>query len=140
MTENWIAHQLLTQGVPVQYRDDDGEIRDVRAHLIDWANPDNNDFLAVNQFTIIGTDERRPDVLLFVNGLPLVLMELKRPGEKNATLRGAFNQVGTYLNRIPDASTWNQIAVISDGVQARAGTFIAGWEHHAPWKTIHGDL
>lgn len=139
MTENWRAYQLLTQGVPVQYRDD-GEIRAVRAHLVDWANPDNNDFLAVNQFTIKGADERRPDVILFVNGLPLVLMELKRPGERNATLRGAFNQIGTYLNRIPDVFTWNQITVISDGVSARAGTFTAGWEHYAPWKTIHGDL
>lgn len=140
MTENWRAYQLLTQGVPVQFRDDEGEIRDVRAHLVDWNNPENNDFLAVNQFTIKGVDERRPDVLLFVNGLPLVLMELKRPGERNATLRGAFNQVGTYLNRIPDVFTWNQITVISDGVSARAGTFTAGWEHYAPWKTIHGDL
>lgn len=97
MTENWRAYQLLTQGVPVQYHNDAGEIRDVRAHLIDWENP-----------------------------------------ERNATLRGAFNQVRTYLHRIPDAFTWNQITVISDGVQARAGTFTAGWEHYAPWKTIYG--
>ena len=139
VTENWRAYQLLTQGVPVQYRDADGEIRDVRAQLIDWTDPARNDFLAVNQFTIKGVDERRPDVLLFVNGLPLVLMELKRPGERNATLRGAFNQVGTYVHRIPDAFTWNQITVISDGVYARAGTFTAGWEHYAPWKTINGE-
>ncbi len=140
MSENWRAYQLLTQGVPVQYRDDAGEIREVRARLIDWDNPQNNDFLAVNQFTVIGTDERRPDVVLFVNGLPLVVMELKRPGEENATLRGAFNQIGTYVSRIPDLFTWNQVTVISDGVQARAGTFTAGWEHYAPWKTVHGDL
>ena len=140
MTENWRAYQLITQGVPVQYRDVDGVIRDTRAHVIDWDNPANNDFLAVNQFTIIGPTkkERRPDVILFVNGLPLVLMELKRPGEKNATLRGAFNQVGTYVSQIPDVFTWNQITVISDGVQARAATFTAAWEHYAPWKTIDG--
>ena len=138
MTENWRAFQLLTQGIPVQFRDETGQIRDVRARVIDWDDPANNDLVAVNQFTIIGKSERRPDVLLFVNGLPLVLMELKRPGEKNATLRGAFNQVGTYRNQIPDVFTWNQITVISDGVNARAGTFTAGWEHYAPWKTIDG--
>lgn len=138
LAENWRAYQLLTQGVPVQYRASDGAIRDVRAHLVDWVNPWNNDLVAVNQYTIIGKSKRRPDVLLFVNGLPLVLMELKRPGEKNANLRGAFNQVQTYLSQIPDVFTWNQISVISDGVQARAGTFTAAWEHYAPWKTIDG--
>jgi len=140
MTENWRGYQLLTQGVPVQYRNAEGVIRDVRARLIDWEDVANNDLVAVNQFTIIGPTkrQRRPDVFLFVNGLPLVLFELKRPGEKNATLRGAFNQIDTYLNQIPDAFTWNQITVISDGVQARAGTFTAGWEHYAPWKTIDG--
>ena len=138
MSENWRGYQLLTQGVPVEYRNSDGEIREVRAHLVDWEHPGNNDFAAINQLTIQGKSERRPDVLLFVNGLPLVLMELKRPGEKNATLRGAFNQVQTYLSQIPDVFSWNQITVISDGVQARAGTFTAAWEHYAPWKTIDG--
>jgi type I restriction enzyme R subunit len=140
MSENWRVYQLITQGVPVQYRDAEGVIRDARAHVVDWGNPASNDFAAVNQFTIIGPSkrERRPDVLLFVNGLPLVLMELKRPGERNATLRGAFNQIGTYVSQVPDLFTWNQITVISDGVQARAGTFNAGWEHYAPWKTIDG--
>lgn len=140
MTENWRAYQLITQGVPVQYRDADGAIRETRAHVIDWENPANNDFAAVNQFTMIGPTkkERRPDVILFVNGLPLVLMELKRPGEKNATLRGAFNQIATYVSQIPDVFTWNQITVISDGVQARAATFTAAWEHYAPWKTVDG--
>ena len=138
MTENWRAYQLLTQGVPVQYRTVDGVIRDVRAHLVDWANPAGNDLVAINQFTVIGRTQRRPDVLLFVNGLPLVLLELKRPGAQNATLRGAFNQVQTYVQQIPDVFTWNQVTVISDGVQARAGTFTAAWEHYAPWKTIDG--
>jgi len=138
MTENWRAYQLLTEGVPVQYRDASGAIKDVRARIVDWEKPANNNLVAVNQFTIKGQSERRPDVLLFVNGLPLVLFELKRAGAKNATLRGAFNQVGTYRNQIPDLFTWNQVTVISDGVNARAGTFTAGWEHYAPWKTIDG--
>jgi type I restriction enzyme R subunit len=138
MTENWRAYELLTQGVPVEYRDADGLVREVRADLIDWLNPANNDFVAINQFTIIGKSDRRPDVMLFVNGLPLVLMELKKPGVENASLRGAFNQVRTYLSQIPDAFTWNQITVISDGVQARSGTLTAAWEHYAPWKTMDG--
>ena len=138
MSENWRTYQLLTQGVPVQVRNEDGSIRDTRAQLIDWDYPHNNDFLAVNQFTVRGKTQRRPDLVLFVNGLPLALMELKRPGDENASLRGAFNQVRTYLDQIPDVFTWNQMTVISDGVQARAGTFTSGWEHYAPWKTIDG--
>jgi type I restriction enzyme R subunit len=138
MTENWRAYQLLTEGVPVQYRDGSGVIKDARARIVDWDDSANNDLVAINQFTVKGKSERRPDVLLFVNGLPLVLMELKRPGEKNATLRGAFNQIATYRDQVPDLFTWNQVTVISDGVNARAGTFTAGWEHYAPWKTIDG--
>jgi type I restriction enzyme, R subunit len=82
----------LEEGVPVDFKDTDASIRSARARLIDFDRPDNNDFLAVNQFTVVGTKERRPDVVLFINGLPVVLMELKRPGDVNAMLRGAFNQ------------------------------------------------
>jgi type I restriction enzyme R subunit len=137
-SENWRAYRLLVEGVPVDYRASDGGIRSARARLIDFDRPEDDDFLAVNQFTVLGSRERRPDVVLFVNGLPLVLMELKRPGDENATLRGAFNQVQTYRAQIPDVFTWNQVTVISDGTQARAGSFTARWEHYAPWKTIHG--
>ena len=137
-SENWRAYRLLVEGVPVDFRDNDGSIRSARARLVDFNDPDNNDYLAVNQFTVLGTRERRPDVVLFVNGLPLVLMELKRPGDENATLRGAFNQIQTYRAQIPDIFTWNQVTMISDGTQARAGSFTAGWEHFAPWKTIDG--
>ena len=138
LAENWRGYQSLTQGVPVEYQDVDGAMRAVRARLVDWATPENNDLLAINQFTIIGVDDRRPDVLLFVNGLPLVLFELKRPGKEYATLRGAFNQTRTYQQKIPDAFTFNQLIVISDGVVARAGTLTAAWEHFAPWKTVDG--
>lgn len=140
VTENWRAYELLINGVPVEYRATDGSIRHARARLVDWDDTDNNDWLAVNQFTIAGKTDRRPDILLFVNGLPLVLFELKRPGKPNATLRGAFNQIKTYRNQIPDVFTWNQIVVISDGVAARSSTFTAGWEHYAPWKTVDGRL
>ncbi|MBB5633412.1 type I restriction enzyme R subunit [Cryobacterium mesophilum] len=139
MTENWRGYQLLTQGVPVEYRDG-GELRTVRARLVDWQDAASNDLLAVNQFTVQGVSERRPDVVLFLNGLPVVVLELKRPGEENATVRGAFNQIRTYVQQIPDLFTWNQVTVISDGHSARAGTFSAPWEHFAPWKTIHGEL
>ena len=138
LTENWRTYQLITQGVPVEYRNASGEIRSVRAKVIDWDSPLSNDLAAINQFTILGKTNRRPDVLLFVNGLPLVLMELKRPGRPNATVHGAFNQIKTYRDQIPDVFSWNQIAVISDGVAARAGTFTANWEHYAPWKTVDG--
>jgi len=137
-SENWRAYRLLVEGVPVDFRASDGSIRSARARLIDFDCPTRNDFLAVNQFTVLGVRERRPDVVLFINGLPVVLMELKRPGDENATLRGAFNQIQTYRTDIPDAFAWNQVVAISDGTQARAGSFTAGWEHYAPWKTIHG--
>ncbi len=120
MEENWRAYQLLVYGVPVQFRAADGATRDVRARLVNWDEPRSNDLVAVNQFTVQGRSERRPDVMLFVNGLPLVLLELKRPGDAAVSLRGAFNQVGTYVNEIPEAFTWNQVTVISDGVMARA--------------------
>ena len=137
-TENWRAYQLLVGGVPVEYRATDGSVVHDRAWLMDWAHPLSNDFLAVNQVTVQGSRERRPDVFCYVNGLPLGLMELKRPGGPNATVRGAFHQVQAYREEIPVAFTWNQITVLSDGVQARAATFTANFEHYAPWKTTDG--
>ena len=137
-SENWRAYTLLVFGVPVEFRAADGSLRTVRVRLIDFADPWANDLLAVNQFTVVGVKARRADVVLFVNGLPLVVMELKRPGDQQATLRGAFNQIQTYIAQIPDLFTWNQVVVISDGVSARAGSLTAGWEHYAPWKTVDG--
>ena len=112
--------------MPVEFRDSDGApcCAGAAGRL---GDPTSNDLLAVNQFTVVGSRERRPDVVLFVNGLPLVLMELKRPGEQNATLRGAFNQIQTYLNADSRLFTWNEVTVISDGAQARVGTLTAAW-------------
>ena len=139
-SENWRAYQYLTSGVPVEYRDAAGELRTVRARLIDWEDPAKNDLIAVNQFTVQGPKrERRPDIILFVNGLPMALFELKRPGKDYATIKGAHRQVQTYRSQIGDIFKWNQITVISDGIQARAGSFSAPWEHYAPWKTINGE-
>ena len=141
MQENWRAYRLLIEGVPVETRDAAGAPRTVRAQLVDWEHPERNDFLAVQQFTVQGPKRlRRPDIVLFVNGLPFVLFELKRAGVEGATLHGAHNQIGTYVRDIPELFTWNQVCVISDGVNARAGQFTGGWNHFAPWKTITGTL
>lgn len=138
-TENWRAYQLLVFGVPVEYRDDQGVLRNARARLVDWSEPMANNLVAVNQFTIHGPKkERRPDVVLFVNGLPLGLLELKKPGEENATISGAFTQIQTYKAQIPDLFTWNQGVVISDGILARMGTLTAPANHFQAWKTVDG--
>ena len=138
-TENWRAYQMLIFGVPVDYRDSEGVLRTVRARLIDFSDSTRNDLLAINQFTVQGPKrERRPDVVLFVNGLPLGLFELKKPGDENATVAGAYKQVQTYKAQIPDLFTWNQGVVVSDGHLARMGTFTAPANHFQAWKTIDG--
>ena len=138
-SENWRAYRYLVGGVPLEYHDAEGVARTARARLIDWDDPFANDLAAINQFSIQGPKKvRRPDVLLFVNGLPLALFELKRPGKQYAKITGAYRQTQTYRSQIPDVFTWNQLAVISDGVEALAGSFSAPWEHWAAWKTIDG--
>jgi len=107
---------------------------------IGFNNVQNNDWLAVNQFTVIENGKnRRPDVVVFVNGLPLALIELKNPSDEDATIRGAFNQFQTYKKEIPSIFLANEILVISDGTEARAGTLTADWERFMPWRTIEGD-
>lgn len=138
-SENWRAYLFLIEGVPVEFHDAHGVLRSARARLIDWENPGNNDLIAVNQFSIQGPKKtRRPDVLLFVNGLPMALFELKRPGKAYAKVTGAHTQTQTYRDQIPDVFKWNQITVVSDGVEAKAGSFSAPWNHWAEWKTIDG--
>ncbi len=138
-TENWRAYQLLTFGVPVEYRDSECVLRTVRARLVDFSDPTRNDLLAINQFTVQGPKrERRLDVVLFVNGLPLGLLELKNPSDENATVAGAYKQVQTYKTQIPDLFTWNQGVVVSDGHLARVGTSTAPENHFQAWKTIDG--
>lgn len=139
LAENERVHRLITQGIPVEHRIQDGSVRTSLIWLFDFDHPKNNDWVAVNQFTIIENGKnRRPDVIVFVNGIPLALLELKNPGSENATLRGAWNQIQTYRNDIPSVFTPNAVAVISDGTSAAMGSFTAGWEHYAPWKTIDG--
>jgi len=140
-SENWAAYRHLTQGVPVEYHDADGTLRSARARLVNWENPRSNDLAAVNQFSIEGPKKtRRPDVLLFVNGLPIAIFELKRIGKAYAKVSGAFRQLQTYRSQIPEVFKWNQVAVVSDGYEALAGSFSAPWNHWAAWKTIDGTI
>ncbi len=132
-------HGLLVNGVPVQYQKD-GETRGDFVRLIDWENaPGSNEFLAINQYTLKGPKHsRRPDIILFINGLPLVLLELKNPADENADIWKAFDQIQTYKEQIPDVFQYNEILVISDGSQARMGSLSANAERYMQWRTIDG--
>lgn len=138
IVENLRVWRLLVEGVPVEYRDAAGRVRTHPVKLIDFENASNNDWLAVNQFTIVEHRNRRPDVLAFVNGIPLGLLELKNPGDEDATMKGAWNQIQTYRTDIPGIFTPNGVTVISDGLTAAMSAFSGGFEHYAPWKTIDG--
>ncbi|MCB9379716.1 MAG: type I restriction endonuclease subunit R [Acidimicrobiaceae bacterium] len=139
MAENFRLHRLATSGVPVEYRASDGSVRHTLAWLVDFEQPEANDWLVVNQFTVQQAGKtRRPDVVVFVNGLPVGLIELKNPGDENATLKGAWNQLQTYRSDIGAIFTPNAVCVASDGLGAVMGSFSAGFEHYAPWKTIDG--
>lgn len=132
-------HGLLVNGVPVQYQKD-GETRGDFVRLIDWENTSgSNEFLAINQYTLKGPKHaRRPDIILFVNGLPLVLLELKNPADENADIWKAFDQIQTYKEQIPDVFQYNEVLVISDGSQARMGSLSANAERYMQWRTIDG--
>ena len=137
VVNNQLFHRLITNGVNVQYKRPDGSIKEELAWLFDFKDISNNEFLAVNQFTIIEDRiNRRPDIVLFVNGLPLVLIELKNPADESATISSAFMQFGTYMQEIPSIFRHNEVLVISDGTYAKAGTLTAKEERFSPWKTI----
>ena len=131
-------HRLLVTGVPVQYQRD-GETRGDFVRLVDWADPARNEWLAVNQFSITGAHHtRRPDIILFVNGLPLVLIELKNPADQNADVWKAFHQIQTYKDQIANAFQYNEVLVISDGTDALLGALSADAERFMAWRTIDG--
>lgn len=131
-------HRLLVTGVPVQYPLD-GETRGDFVRLVDWTDPTRNEWLAVNQFSITGPHHtRRPDIILFVNGLPLVLIELKNPADANADVWKAFHQIQTYKDQIADAFQYNEVLVISDGTDALLGSLSADSERFMAWRTIDG--
>ena len=138
LSANRHFHKLLVTGVPVQYQKD-GETRGDFVCLVDWVDPAQNEWLAINQFSIKGTHHtRRPDVILFINGLPMVLLELKNPADEKADLWKAFDQIQTYKEQIPDVFQYNEVLVISDGTEARLGGLSSDAERFMQWRTIDG--
>ena len=137
---NRAFHRMLVEGVNVEYRTDGGAIRGAQAAAIDYDNPAANDFLAVNQVTVTERDRtRRPDVVLFVNGLPLGVIELKNPADEEADIWTAWQQLQTYKAELPSLFSMNELLVVSDGTEARLGTLTAGREWFKPWRTVSGD-
>jgi len=135
IANNEAFHRMLTEGIKVGYQKD-GYNRGDLVWLVDFANPENNDFLVANQFTVIENNiNKRPDVILFVNGLPLVVIELKNLADENANVRSAFKQLQTYKQAIPNLFTYNGLMIISDGLEAKAGSISTGFSRFMVWKT-----
>lgn len=136
ITSNRSFHRLLLEGVPVEYKKDDKQVHD-HVFLIDFENPENNQFLVVNQYTIHGSKQlRRPDMVCFINGLPIAVIELKSPKDENADIWDAFNQLQTYKDELSDLFVFNEALVVSDGYTARLGSLTASQERFVPWRTI----
>lgn len=147
LVNNQNFHRMLTDGIDVEVPSDDeyGGTKHQKVWLIDIDDIDNNDWLALNQLTVVeksgaGQTEvnRRPDIVLYLNGIPLVVMELKNPGDENATIKHAYNQLQTYKKDISSLFVTNEILVITDGIQARSGTLTSGWDRFMPWRTSDG--
>jgi type I restriction enzyme R subunit len=139
VTRNRAVHRLLVDGVAVEYRAPNGEIRGAQARVIDFDHVEGNDWLAVSQFIVVeNKHSRRLDVVLFLNGLPLVVVELKNAAEKTASIWTAFQQLQTYKAEVPSLFATNELLVVSDGLEARVGTLTAGREWFKPWRTISG--
>jgi len=137
---NRALHRMLVDGVTVEYRRPDGSIAGAQARILDFDDPENNDWLAVNQFTVVeNRHTRRPDVVLFVNGLPLAVIELKNPADEQATIWSAYQQLQTYKAELPTLYAFNEALVISDGLEARIGTLTADRDRFMPWRTIGGE-
>jgi len=144
ISNNEAFHRMLTEGIKVIYQKE-GQSRGDLVWLIDFKNPENNDFLVANQFTVQNSFPlgdrgaiKRPDVILFVNGVPLIVIELKNPADENATVKSAFRQIQTYLQAIPSLFIYNAFIVISDGLEAKAGTISSGFSRFMAWKTSDG--
>ena len=135
--------QLPTDGrhrINVEYTGADGRVRGDQVRVLDFDDPGSNDWLAVNQFTVVESrHERRPDIVLFINGLPLAVIELKNPADENATIHTAFKQLQTYKADVPSLFAFNAALIVSDGLEARIGTLTAGWEWFKRWRTIAGE-
>ena len=137
VSNNHDFHNLLVNGIDVQYRRKDGSIKHDKVFMFNFTHIENNEFLAVNQFTIVeDKHERRPDIVLFVNGIPTVLIELKNPEDENATIWSAYRQIQTYLSEIPSIFRFNELCIISDGIDSRYGTITSPRERYSQWKTV----
>lgn len=140
LLDNHQFHSQLTNGVSVEYRTESGEVRTEQVQLFDFSNPANNEFVAINQFTVInGEYHRRPDIVLFVNGLPLGIIEIKDPTDERANLLGAYNQLQTYEKEIQPLFRFNALEVITDGIDAEIGTISATYERFTAWKSVEGE-
>lgn len=140
LANNEAFHRLLTEGVNVSYQKD-GNTRGDLVWLVDFDHSDNNEFVVANQFTIIENNQnKRPDIILFVNGLPLVVIELKNAADENTTLTSAYRQLETYKQTIPSLFTYNGFVVVSDGLEAKAGSISAGLSRFMAWKSADGKM
>lgn len=131
-------HKLLVEGIDVSFSKD-GAIKTEKAYIIDFKNINKNDFLVVNQFTIVEKEERRPDLIIFVNGIPLVVIELKSASDENVGIEEAYNQIQTYKNDIPSLFNYNAFCILSDGINAKAGTITSNEERFMNWRSIDGE-
>ena len=139
-TRNRAFHRMLVDGVTMEYRTSEGAVRGAQSRVLDFEDLDNNDWIAVNQFTVVeNKHERRPDIALFVNGLPLGVIELKNPADEDATIWTAWQQLQTYKAELSTLFAMNAALIVSDGVEARIGTLTAGREWFKPWRTISGE-
>ncbi|MDI6782970.1 MAG: type I restriction endonuclease subunit R, partial [bacterium] len=137
---NYRFHQFLVNGIPVEYINPEGRTEYVPVTLLDFADPDNNDWLVVNQFTVAENQHvRRSDIVIFINGLPVGIIELKNPADEEATIWTAFNQLQTYKQEIPSLFTYNEFLLISDGLESRFGSLTGNREWFLPWRTIAGE-
>lgn len=137
---NRAFHRLVTDGVDVSYRNKEGQTVTDKVWLFDFADTEKNDWLIVNQFTVVENHvNRRPDLVVFVNGFPLAVIELKNPTDSQATVQSAYNQLQTYKAQIPSLFTFNEVLIVSDGAEAKMGSLTADAGRFSPWRTIHGD-
>ncbi|MFN4247374.1 MAG: type I restriction endonuclease subunit R [Flavipsychrobacter sp.] len=138
LINNEIFHKYLTEGIDVEIRTDDG-VRGEKVYIVDFGRPERNEFLVINQFTIIeGNYNKRPDIILFINGLPLVVIELKNATDENATIKSAYNQLQTYKEYIPSLFNYNELLIVSDGLDALCGTITSDYGRFMSWKTKDG--
>lgn len=135
---NRYFHNLMVNGIDVSFKED-GNIRTKKAYIIDFDNPDNNEFLAVNQFTVVGNENKRPDIVIFVNGIPLVVIELKNASDENVGIEEAYNQIQTYKKDIQALFNYNAFCVLSDGINAKVGTITSNIERYMNWRTVDGE-